>query len=157
MLYAIKSCNSWIFYCAVTNHSFKSWWEFSEVGHLCVVLSWCVLQQHHVQRWQQYLLTFSASNEVDAEPALCSMYHLCLTISCLSCLWIGQVEGHWLSTGIITLRLASKLATNVQIGLKWVSSAVTCCACFELLKCFILFFILFETCILLGHLSQGCG
>ena len=94
------------------------------------------------------------SDEVDTKPVLCPMYQVRLTISCLSCLWSGLVEGHCLSTGIIKLRLASTLATMVLIGLKWASSAVTCCACFELLKCYILYFILLEPCILLSFLSQ---
>ena len=93
------------------------------------------------------------SIEVDAEPVLYPMYHLRLTVSFLSCFWNGLVEGHCLSTGIIKLGLASTLVTIVQIGLKWLSSAVTCCACFELPKCFILFFIVLEPCILFGHLS----
>ena len=57
------------------------------------------------------------------------MYHLRLTISCLSSLWNGLVEGLFVDWS--NKAEASTLTTIVQIGLKWVSSAVTYCACFS--------------------------
>ena len=54
-------------------------------------------------------------------------------------------------------KLASTLTTIGLAGLRYAIVLFTCYACFQLLKCFILFSSPFELCIFVGQLSQGCG
>ena len=110
------------------------------------------------------------SKEVNVESVLCPMYKasfsvwLCrFSVSFIVRLmkWTG-----WRPLPVFrnnsaespSRKLASTLKTIGLAGLRYGIVLFTCYACFQLLKCFILFCSPFELSIfVVGQLSQGCG